>query len=65
MSNFSLKENLQSMGIKVALNMIKGDPEKNLPKLMTWVEKLDRNDELLPIREEIWNILNHRFVGRY
>ncbi|MBG0784072.1 MAG: radical SAM protein [Anaerolineaceae bacterium] len=59
MSNFSLKENLQSMGIKVALNMIKGDPEKNLPKLMTWVEKLDRNDELLPIREEIWNILNN------
>jgi hypothetical protein len=42
----------------MALNLIKGDPEKNLPKLMRWVDRLDRNDELLPVREGIWEILN-------
>jgi MoaA/NifB/PqqE/SkfB family radical SAM enzyme len=56
--NNNLKETLQTYGIKMALNLIKGDPEKNLPKLMRWVDRLDRNDDLLPVRTEIWNILD-------
>lgn len=58
MKNNNLKQTVQSYGIKMALNMIKGDPEKNLPKLMRWVEKLDRNDELLAQREGVWKILD-------
>jgi MoaA/NifB/PqqE/SkfB family radical SAM enzyme len=58
MSEFNLKETLQAQGVKMALNLIKGDPEKNLPKLMHWVDRLDRNDDLLPVRKEVWRILN-------
>jgi len=60
MSDFSLKERLESMGVGLALHMIKDDPDKNLPKLMRRVEALDRNDDLLAQRQVIWEILNDK-----
>ena len=60
MSEYTLKERLESMGINLALNTIKDDPDKNLPKLMKRVEALDRNDDLLVPRQVIWDILNNQ-----
>lgn len=40
MKNYSISENLQAFSIKQALKMIRTDPEKNLPKLMSLVDTL-------------------------
>ncbi|MBL4931422.1 radical SAM protein [Clostridium paridis] len=40
----SLKETFETIGIKQVLNYIEKDPEKNIPKVLNWVEKLDKGD---------------------
>jgi MoaA/NifB/PqqE/SkfB family radical SAM enzyme len=59
MSNYTLKERLESFGIKFALNLVKENPEKNLAKLMGIVDKLDRKDELLGTRNAVWEVLDN------
>ena len=60
MNNYTLKERLESLGIKFALNLVKENPEKNLPKLMSIIDKLDGNDEILATRTAIWEVLENR-----
>lgn len=38
----TLKEKLKSAGLQQALNYLDKDPDKNIPKLMSWVEKFDQ-----------------------
>ena len=59
MNNYTLKERLEALGIKFALNLVKENPEKNLPKLMGIIDKLDKNDELLGTRKAVRDILNN------
>ena len=44
MSDKKIAESLKSLGLKRALNYLDSDPEKNIPKLLDWVLKLDKND---------------------
>jgi len=59
MSNFSLKENLQSFGLGMALDIIRHNPEKNLRKLMKCIDFLDRNDDLIAAREVAWDVIDN------
>lgn len=46
MTHTTLKEKLQALGIKRVLSYLDSDPDKNIPKLLKWVELLDRNNTL-------------------
>ncbi|HKL98067.1 MAG TPA: radical SAM protein [Methanocorpusculum sp.] len=46
MTHTTLKEKLQTLGIKRVLSYLDSDPDKNIPKLLKWVELLDRNNTL-------------------
>ena len=46
MTHTTLKEKLQMLGIKHVLSYLDSDPDKNIPKLLKWVELLDRNNTL-------------------
>ena len=50
-------ENLQSYGIYNALGFLKDDPDKNLPKLMDWVDRFDRNNAVAGQRRVIRSII--------
>jgi MoaA/NifB/PqqE/SkfB family radical SAM enzyme len=41
MANSSIKESLEKFGIKTALGYLRKDPEKNVPKLLDMIEKVD------------------------
>ncbi len=42
MSRKNIKESLQSFGMKRALSYLDKDPDRNIPRLMSWVERFDR-----------------------
>ncbi|WP_353095191.1 radical SAM protein [Tissierella praeacuta] len=42
MRDKTLKENVQSYGLKLVLNYLDNDPDNNIPKVMNWVEKFDK-----------------------
>ena len=46
MKEKTLKENFQSYGIKKVLNYLDSDPDANIPKIIDWVEKFDRNGDI-------------------
>ncbi len=46
MTHSTLKEKLQAIGIRHVLSYLDSDPEKNIPKLLKWVELLDKNNTL-------------------
>ena len=46
MTHRTLKEKLQAIGIRHVLSYLDSDPEKNIPKLLKWVELLDKNNTL-------------------
>lgn len=58
MGNKTIKENATSMAVKLALNYLDGNPDKNIPKLMDWVDKFDKNDNFLSQRTVFHQILD-------
>ena len=48
-----VKEYLQIQAIKKALSYMEKDPDKNLPKLIDWADKIDKNNDFLKYRKEI------------
>lgn len=42
MRDKTMKESMQSYGLKMVLNYLDSDPDSNIPKVMNWVEKFDR-----------------------
>jgi MoaA/NifB/PqqE/SkfB family radical SAM enzyme len=50
MSERTIREQLQAFGLQKIINMIDGDPDKNIPTLLNWVDRLDRTDSLLEQR---------------
>lgn len=41
-----MKESMQSYGLKMVLNYLDSDPDSNIPKIMNWVEKFDREGQI-------------------
>jgi len=42
MSDNSIKEQVQSFGLKKVISYLDSDPDKNIPKIIDWVEKFDK-----------------------
>jgi len=59
MNEKTLKESLQAFGIKQVLRMIDEDPDKTLPKLLDWVDRLDKDDRLSGQRKVFHEIIDH------
>ena len=38
-SNMSLSENIKSFGMKQVIKYLDADPDKNIPRVIEWVEK--------------------------
>lgn len=47
MSEKTVKEKIKSFGAKQVLTYLDRDPEKNLPKLLDWIEEHDKNGNIL------------------
>ncbi|MDD4311677.1 MAG: radical SAM protein, partial [Eubacteriales bacterium] len=43
MSDFTLSENMKAFGVKQVLSYIDKDPEKNVPKILDWLIRTDKN----------------------
>ena len=57
MSDKTFRENMETMALRKALNYLDGDPDKNLPKLMDWVDKFDKNDAVVSQRAVLRKII--------
>lgn len=51
MSNKTIKESLETAGFKLALSYLDKDPDKNIPKLMDWIDRFDTKDTVKPQRD--------------
>jgi len=59
MNEKTLKESLQAFGIKQVLRMIDEDPDKTLPKLLDWVDRLDKDERLSGQRKVFHEIIDN------
>lgn len=57
MSNRSLKQNMQALAVKTALRYLGDDPDANLPKLLDWVDRFDKDDAFLSQRTMLRGII--------
>ncbi|MGI5912777.1 MAG: radical SAM protein [Syntrophomonadaceae bacterium] len=58
MSEKSMVETVQVLGLKKALAYLDSDPDKNIPRLMDWVIKADRDDKhVAPQARKVKNAL--------
>lgn len=58
MSEKSWKESIQAFGMKKVLRMIDEDPDKTMPKLLAWVDRMDRENKTLGARNAFREILD-------
>ena len=59
MKEMSMLETIQSAAAKQALKYIEHEPEKNLPKLLDWVDKFDKDNLYQSQRKVFHDILEH------
>lgn len=59
MNEYTFKEKLTAFGAGKVLDMIKSDPEKNLPKMMNWVDRFDVNNQIVKQRAEVRKVLEN------
>lgn len=55
-----MKEALSKVGLKMAYSYLDSNPEKNIPKLMDWVDHFDKKDNLIKQRKGIRAIIEER-----
>lgn len=46
MTDITMKQRLQAFGIKRILNFLDANPDENIPRVIDWVEKLDKDNTL-------------------
>lgn len=51
---------ISSMGIKMAYSYLNSDPEKNIPKLMTWVDRFDKKDTMKAQRDAFRKVIEDK-----
>ena len=49
----SIRQSITKAALNTAINYISGDPEKNLPKLLSFIEGLGWNKEQLKVFRQI------------
>lgn len=60
MAEKTFVESITGIGIKQVLRYVDSDPDANLPKLMTWVDRFDRHDQIKSQRTAIRKIIEDR-----
>ncbi len=59
MTEKTMKENIEGIALKTALNYLNEDPDQAFPKLMHWVDLFDHNDTMLGQRKAMRSVLEH------
>lgn len=59
MSEKTMKENLQSFAVKKVLDYLEGDPDKNLPKLLDWADKFDKENMFATQRKVFHEVIEN------
>lgn len=59
MSEKTTWEKLQTFGIKKALCYLENDPDTNIPKLLNWVDKMDKENNLAGQRKAFHNVIDN------
>ena len=54
-----MMESVQSFAVKQALKYVEREPEKNLPKLLEWADKFDKDNLYQAQRQVFHNVLDH------
>ena len=54
-----LKNSITAAVAQIGMDYIGNDPEKNLPKLMAWVDKIDAKDAYKKQRDFVRSIINN------
>jgi peptide subunit release factor RF-3 len=52
----SIVESLESFGLKKTLSYLDSDPDKNIPKILDWLIKLDKDDKYVLLFENDWSM---------
>lgn len=59
MSEKNMKENLQSFAVKKVLSYLESDPDKNIPKLLEWVDKFDKENRFESQRKVVHSVIDN------
>ena len=54
-----ISEKIKRMGLSKAYDYLDKDPDANIPKLLDWVDKLDRNDSLASQRKVFHEVVDN------
>ncbi|MGH4139084.1 radical SAM protein [Clostridium sp.] len=60
MINSNIKEQFKSFGLKKILNYLDSDPDKNVPKLIDWIEKFDKNGHVSSKLENVKEVIEDK-----
>lgn len=59
MSDRNMRENMQSFAVKKVLDYMDGDPDKNLPKVLDWADKFDKDNLFAGQRKVFHDIIEN------
>ena len=59
MSEKKIRESFQNFAVKTALGRLGKDPDRNLPRLLAWVDKFDKDNLYLSQRRVFHNVLEN------
>lgn len=59
MSEKTIGENAKAFAVSKVLALLDGDPDNNIPKLLEWVDKFDKNDEYLTQRDVFRTVIEN------
>lgn len=59
MSEKNMKENLQSFAVKKVLDYLESDPDKNIPKILDWVDKFDKDNRFESQRKAVHSVIDN------
>ncbi|SMC87617.1 radical SAM protein [Papillibacter cinnamivorans] len=58
MANLTIKERLESAGFKLVLSYLDKDPDANIPKVLNWVDRFDREDNVKVQRDAFREVIS-------
>lgn len=55
-----MNEKISSAGLKLAYAYLDSSPKKNIPKLMNWIDRLDKNNSVLDKRLAVRKVIENK-----
>ncbi|MFZ3109513.1 MAG: radical SAM protein, partial [Rectinemataceae bacterium] len=65
MTERSLTESIKSIGVKQVLHYLDSDPDANIPKILSWVDRFDRHDQIKDKRTALHAVLEDHSSNWY